>query len=480
MPLRTAPQTRLTTAIQPLRRHRRRWLQSLLQAALISGCLGAGQASTAQQTELPTPPSALANTGSTAAGSKAASGPLRIAKLLWKANPKSAAKTLSTALMVATERDELPQLAVALRAMRSEIDAVVAGGDISDPRFAAALTAHMLASDAAPPVPQLMAALDALPELEQRQLLWQVWLRFDSASALNYLTKALKVGNDSVDSNSVDTGKLDDVWQASLLTTALRNQRGVAAEIVLDRWPQLQPAARLAAIEPLTSNADTMRLLLQRVASGHVSKDLINTNQLRKWLGSREPELIESIESIWGTVRAADNAARAELVAAVLARIQQGGEGSAQRGAAVFDRVCSQCHVLHGRGYEVGPNIENNGRGSLQQLASNILDPSLVIGEAYQAQTVLTTDGEVVSGLVAADNERFLKLKVQGGKIVEFDKQEIEEIKASTQSLMPEGVETQMQPQELLDLLAYLCVLKPLEAPDNSLIPGTPENFVKP
>jgi putative heme-binding domain-containing protein len=135
---------------------------------------------------------------------------------------------------------------------------------------------------------------------------------------------------------------------------------------------------------------------------------------------------------------------------------------------------------LHGRGFEVGPNIVGNGRGNLQQLVSNILDPSLVIGEAFQAKTVLTVDGEVATGLVAAENERYLKLRVQGGKILEFRKDEIEQLKASTQSLMPEGVEAQMTPQELYDLLAYLCLLAPPDAASNELIPGTPEAFVQP
>jgi putative heme-binding domain-containing protein len=168
------------------------------------------------------------------------------------------------------------------------------------------------------------------------------------------------------------------------------------------------------------------------------------------------------------------------LVATTLSEISSGAMGSVEAGGKVFQRVCSQCHVLHGRGFEVGPNIVGNGRGSLQQLVSNILDPSLVIGEAFQAKTILTTDGEVATGLVAGESERYLKLKIQGGKILEFDKDDIEQIKASTQSLMPEGLESQLQRQELYDLLAYLCMLLPPGTEPNELIPGVPAGFVQP
>jgi hypothetical protein len=39
---------------------------------------------------------------------------------------------------------------------------------------------------------------------------------------------------------------------------------------------------------------------------------------------------------------------------------------------------------------------------------------------------------------------------------------------------MPDGLEQQMNEQELIDLFAYLSLLRPLEAADNDTIPGTP------
>ncbi len=398
-------------------------------------------------------------------------GPLRIVKLLWKANPKSAAQTLATSIATAVERNDLPTLRNALKSLQTECETVVANGDRHDPRYASALAAHLLIADHPPLDATLAKALNEIESVEQRLLLWQVWLQVDRAEALEYFSKA--VVRESADSKS-------SAWLSGMINQALQVDRASAAKTLIEHWGQLSPATQLAAIEPLTASADAMQLLLSGVTAGKISKDLLNTNQLRKWLASDNQELITAIETIWGRVRQTDNAARAELVAQTMATLQQGARGSASSGAAVFDRVCSQCHVLHGRGYEVGPNIVGNGRGNLQQLVSNILDPSLVIGEAFQAKTVLTVDGEVVSGLVAAENDRYLKLKVQGGKTIEFDKLEVEQFKSSTNSLMPEGVESQMQPQELLDLLAYLCLLGPPDAAENELIPGTPLDFVQP
>ncbi len=192
--------------------------------------------------------------------------------------------------------------------------------------------------------------------------------------------------------------------------------------------------------------------------------------------------LVAAIESVWGHIRESDDAERQKLVQQKLQLLRKSdSRGSITRGQQVFTRVCAQCHQLHGQGFEVGPAITNNGRGNLEQLVSNVFDPSLVIGAAFQAKTVLTADGEVVSGLVVADDERFVKLKVQGGKVLEFRKpDDIEQVKASNKSLMPEGLEAQVTDQELIDLFAYLCLTKAPDATDNELISGTPPQLVNP
>ncbi len=418
---------------------------------------------------------AIAVPGQETGNATSFSNPMKIVKLLWKANPQSAASALARSMATAIERDQTATLKTALMGLQPEIAGVIEAHDQSDPRYAVALAASCFMADADEPSATrtqvvLASALRDIADIETRRLVWQAWLSTDLDGARTYLAKNI---TQTTDENR-------GVWQCNLISEALAFDRQATVKALFENWSHLEKPVRLSTIEPLTANADSMRALLIEVKSERVSKDLINTNQLRKWLASGHKELVPAIEAIWGRVRQADDAARQQLVNQVLQKIERGARGSAGRGSAVFDRVCSQCHVLHGRGFEVGPNIVGNGRGNLQQLVSNILDPSLVIGEAFQPKTVMTLDGQVVSGLLAGENERFLKLKLQGGKIVEFDREDIDQVQASSQSLMPAGVESQMTEQELLDLLAYLSLLKPLDAADNELIPGTPVDFVQP
>ena len=151
--------------------------------------------------------------------------------------------------------------------------------------------------------------------------------------------------------------------------------------------------------------------------------------------------------------------------------------GNAERGWIVYDRICGQCHLMHGRGVEVGPNITANGRGSYEQLLVSVFNPSLVIGEAYKGVTLRTVDGTIVTGLLLERDEKRTVIRVQGGKDQTIPNDEIEEFKQDKKSLMPEGIENQVSAQELADLFALLTQESPPTSKENAKISGTPDNL---
>ena len=148
-------------------------------------------------------------------------------------------------------------------------------------------------------------------------------------------------------------------------------------------------------------------------------------------------------------------------------------EGDPIAGRVVFKKVCGQCHKMYGEGAEVGPDITRNGRASFEQLLSNVFDPSLVIGVSYQGTTVVTNDGRVISGLLAEDSPQRVVLKVQGDKQEIIARTDIDEVVPSKLSLMPEGLEKQIQPQEMRDLFAYITLDKPPEDAEARLLIGS-------
>jgi putative heme-binding domain-containing protein len=202
-----------------------------------------------------------------------------------------------------------------------------------------------------------------------------------------------------------------------------------------------------------------------------MAAEALNLNQVRRLLDSGDPELVALVRAKWGSVREGRNPQRQEKIEQIKEFIRN-NPGDPFAGQTVFNNVCAQCHKIYGQGEDVGPDITLSGRNSLDQLLSNVLDPSLVIGAAYRASGVATTDGRVLTGLVVEESPQRIVLKMQGGKVESIARADIDELKEHAISLMPEELENQLKPRELADLFAYLSLDRPPGDPEARQLPG--------
>ena len=245
-----------------------------------------------------------------------------------------------------------------------------------------------------------------------------------------------------------------------------------ATEALLERLPALPADVQPAALETLTDRTHSAAALLKLVGDGKLAASAINANQAQKMLSLRDAKLADLVTKHWGVVRTERDPDRIELISRMRNELRT-SEGDPIAGRVVFKKVCGQCHKMYGEGAEVGPDITRNGRASFEQLLSNVFDPSLVIGVSYQGTTVVTNDGRVISGLLAEDSPQRVVLKVQGDKQEIIARTDIDEVVPSKLSLMPEGLEKQIQPQEMRDLFAYITLDKPPEDAEARLLIGS-------
>ncbi|MBL9091356.1 MAG: dehydrogenase [Planctomycetaceae bacterium] len=263
-------------------------------------------------------------------------------------------------------------------------------------------------------------------------------------------------------------------FRRRLLEVLIGYEAPEVATQVLSVYAQLEDELKPAAVELLTSRDVWAKQLLDAVDSGTIPKDAVNVNQVRKLLKLGDKELTSRVEANWGKLRTDRNPQR-EQVVNKMRDLVRNGHGDAVRGQAVFSRLCGQCHKIHGQGQDVGPDITVNGRSNFEQLLSNVFDPSLVIGGAYQPRIVSTGDGRVLTGLLVEDSPQRVVLKLQGGKLETIARDNIDEVETSKLSLMPEGVETQYKPQEIVDLFAFLRLDKPPTDPAAKTLTGFAE-----
>lgn len=275
--------------------------------------------------------------------------------------------------------------------------------------------------------------------------------------------------------------QVDDGWRDALLTAVLRHGDSETQRKVLSQLRRLTVGVRSMVAGRMIQRDVTAKLLLAEISSGALEKDMLGPDQIKQLASSTAAEIQASVKEIWGSVRMQDSANRQAVVREMTEYLLKDAHGDAVKGWVVYDRICGQCHKMHGRGYEVGPEITRNGRGSFEQLIVSVFDPSLVIGEAYKSVSVLTTDGRLISGLVTERSNQRIVLKVQGGKLEVIPIDEADEIRDNDQSLMPEGLETQMTRQEMADLFALLSLEQPPETSAAQVIAGTPDGLhVKP
>jgi putative heme-binding domain-containing protein len=267
-----------------------------------------------------------------------------------------------------------------------------------------------------------------------------------------------------------------------LLTWARLDDDSVAATL-LNQYGGIDPQLRATAIEVLTQRAGWSGELLTAIAQtiageradNPISKDDLNLNQLRRIEQFDDAELTEQLTAIYGQIREGRNPAREQMIDQMRDFLDE-TPGDPVRGIAVFNRVCGNCHKMHGAGNEVGPDITRNGRNNWEQLLSNVFDPSLVIGPGYQARQLATTDGRILTGLAVEESDEQVVLKIQGGKLETIPRDQIDEYRVSELSMMPEDLEKLIEPQEMADLFAYLALDLPPDDPEARMLPGAPDH----
>jgi putative heme-binding domain-containing protein len=381
-------------------------------------------------------------------------------EILLDADPDSAKKTLATlAEKVQTGEVDSKQTTALQARLGEPLGKIFAKGDHPLAFDAALLAALWKDKEALNVVRQVVAAASESDERRSQGL--AVLLAARDETALKLATHVLANAKNSI------------TLRTAALSALGRSDSPQVAALVLAGYPKYEPELQPKAIELLTQRPAWSKTLLQAIGASKIPTSVLNANQVARLQASPDEELKKLVADKWGTIRIDRNPQR-EQVVAEMRKFLATKRGNAEKGAAVFQKVCGQCHKIYGQGQDVGPEITANGRASYEQLLSNVFDPSLVIGAAYQARQVVTADGRVLTGLVSEENDQRVVLKLQGGKVETLPREEIDEMTVSPLSLMPEGLEKQLTPEELSNLFAFLVLDRPPSDPEAKYLPGTP------
>jgi putative heme-binding domain-containing protein len=132
-----------------------------------------------------------------------------------------------------------------------------------------------------------------------------------------------------------------------------------------------------------------------------------------------------------------------------------------ERGRALFAVAkCFSCHRFNNEGGGLGPDLSGlAGRFNKKDLLESIVEPSKVISDQYEAITIVTNDGRVITGRIAnlsGDDIQLNSDMLNPNNMAHVKRQDIEELTKSKISMMPEGLLNTLNENEVLDLMAYL------------------------
>jgi putative membrane-bound dehydrogenase-like protein len=138
--------------------------------------------------------------------------------------------------------------------------------------------------------------------------------------------------------------------------------------------------------------------------------------------------------------------------------------GDIRRGQLVFHSekaACYSCHAIGYRGGNVGPDLTSIGSvRSDRDLLEAIVFPSASLVRSFEPIAVATNDGKVYNGLLRGETADELRLATGVNQEARVSRREIDEIRPSTVSIMPAGLDQQLTHQELADLVAFLKACK--------------------
>lgn len=210
------------------------------------------------------------------------------------------------------------------------------------------------------------------------------------------------------------------------------------------------PQVREAILNAVVSRRDRLPLVIDALEARTFSPSALSAVQRAALAEHPDAGLRERAAALFRSSFKPDDATFSRFVSALKNSRQPA------HGEQVFREKCGNCHQAHGVGSAVGPDLSAEFQRAEETIIQDILAPSASITAGYSTYTVVTTDGRIVTGLVASESASSITLKQPQGKLETVLRKDIEEFKATSISLMPEDLVKSVSPQDVVDVIAWL------------------------
>jgi putative membrane-bound dehydrogenase-like protein len=241
------------------------------------------------------------------------------------------------------------------------------------------------------------------------------------------------------------------VRTAALKTLGQYQSPGVAS-VILGHYAQLSPAERLQATDVLLRRGPWALAFAQYLADTKTPITTLDPSHIARLQNYPSTKIREIVRKLGGQGMSKD---RQKIFQEYRdAGVLSGGD--AAQGRLIFEKNCSTCHEVGGIGHQVGPNLASMINRGAESVLFNVLAPNAEIDPRFMEYIIATTDGQVISGVVAGETPTAVTIRGPENKVITVLRVDIDDIHSTGKSLMPEGLEKIIDKKSMASLIAFL------------------------
>jgi len=246
-----------------------------------------------------------------------------------------------------------------------------------------------------------------------------------------------------------------DPIRSSVLTAIARYNVPEVGSQIIKHYTGFPKQLRDEARQILYSRAIWTTQFLESIDRKDLSPSEIPYQELPSLQTHSTPTIRNLLRKHWGSIRSNTLQEKRDRMLEV-GRIVLADTGNPELGKTHFTTRCGICHRFQGEGQAIGPDLTPYPRHDLSYLLLHIIDPNAVIRPEYQMVTIHTKDGRVLAGPLTESTPQTRTLIDLQGKRIIIAREDIQQLKESDVSLMPERLLSTLKPIEVRDLFAYL------------------------
>ena len=226
---------------------------------------------------------------------------------------------------------------------------------------------------------------------------------------------------------------------------------GEVPAILLEEWRGHSPRLQAEILGVLSSRREWRVALLDAVENRQVLPTDLDAATRERLLTRSPREMRDRAKSLLAAVQSEN---REQVLAGYQSVI--GMRGNALRGAEVFGRRCTTCHLFRGSGNKVGPDLAALQDKSARNILTAVLDPNRAVEWGFRTYVAAMESGRVFNGMIVAESTNSVTLAQADGRRHVLLRADLEQLSNSGRSFMPEGLEKELGKQDLADIIAFL------------------------